>query len=111
VGALVNQWHKDSVRLFIVTTLPMCAMNYATEEDPEAVRHAVTTRHVCFSTELSARAMSVLGQTAVVDVVIAPFDVASDVKSLLETLVGPAVAYVGLQDITVTMIKSCCSVT
>jgi hypothetical protein len=102
VGALVNQWHKDSVRLFIVTTLPMCAMNYATEEDPEAVRHAVTTRHVCFSTELSARAMSVLGQTAVVDVVIAPFDVASDVKSLLETLVGPAVAYVGLQDITVT---------
>jgi hypothetical protein len=37
VGAPVNQCHKDSMLLFIVTTLPMCAMNYATEDDPEAV--------------------------------------------------------------------------
>jgi hypothetical protein len=32
VGSLINQWHKDSVRLLIVTTLPLCAMKYAQTE-------------------------------------------------------------------------------
>jgi hypothetical protein len=99
VGALVDQWHKDSVRLFIWTTLPMSAMNYVTEEDPEEVRHAVTTRYVSFSTELSARVMSVMGQTAVVDVFLAPFDVALNVKTVLESVFGPPMAHVGLQAI------------
>jgi len=102
VSSQIKQWHKDSVRLLIVTTLPLCAMKYATDRDPEAVLHASATRHVWFSTDLSARVMSVLGQTAVVDVAIAPVNLAPEVKSLLETLVGPAVTQVGLQDATDT---------
>jgi hypothetical protein len=99
VGALLDQWHKDSVRLFIWTTLPMSAMNYVTEEDPEEARHAVTTRYVSFSTELSARVMPVVGQTAVVEVFLAPFDLALNIKTVLESLFGPPMAHVGLQAI------------
>ena len=84
VSSQINEWHKDSVRLLIVTTLPLCAMKYATHGDPEAVLHASATRHVWFSTDLSARVMSVLGQTAVMDVAIAPFNLAPEVKLLLE---------------------------
>ena len=98
VGAYVNRWSMDLVKVLIVTTLPLNIMQFAKQGDPEAVLHSPSARHIWFSQTLSARIMSVLGQTAVIDVTIAPFNLALEARSLLERSVGPLVSQAVPQD-------------
>ena len=98
VGARVNKWSMDLVKVLIVTTLPLNVMQFAKPGDPEAVLHSPAARHVWFSQALSARIMSVLGQTAVIDITIAPLNLALEARSLLERSVGPLVSQAVPQD-------------
>ena len=98
VAAEVNQWNQNSVKVFIITSLPMNVMQFTKRDDAESVLHSPTARHIWFSQSLSGRVMSVLGQKAVVDVVIAPFNLAAGAINLLEKLVGPLVSNATPQD-------------
>ena len=98
VDVLLPQWHSDSVKVLIVTSLPLLIKQFAKNEDPEAVLHSPAARHLWFSQALSGHVMSVMGQTAVIDVVIAPFNLASEASSLLQKSVGPLIAQNMSQD-------------
>ena len=98
VAAEANQWNQNSVKVFMITSLPMNVMNFTKRDDEESVLHSPVARHIWFSQSLSGRLMSVLGQKAVVDVVIAPYNLAAGARKLLENSVGPQVSNATPQD-------------
>ena len=52
------QWHKDCVKVLIVTTLPLNIMQFAKQEDPQAVLHSPAARHVWVSQAISVLVMT-----------------------------------------------------
>jgi hypothetical protein len=91
------QWHKDCVKVLIVTTLPLNIMQFAKQEDPQAVLHSPAARHVWVSQAISVLIMTTLGQTAVIDVVVSPRNLASEAQLHLQMSVGPPVVESMLQ--------------
>ena len=92
VGASVNQWQRENVKVVILTSVPMTCAEDISGGDAEAVLHSPQARHVWSGNCLSGRVMSVVGQSNVLDMVVLPKKLATDVdRTFLEKKFGPMV--------------------